>query len=315
MARRLNATEITKARSHYISPKLEDPLKKTIKRFKKAIKCLERQDAFWQDTQCPRIVKQMGIKCTLILTHRPVVNEGWFNDFKKNFSGRNDFFNYGSKDSGNSFDLLERNAKKDSESKYIYFASMQDLRGSETVGGNFNKNDEIFDAAWDLLIIDEAHEGTKTELGESVVNKLIKKDTKILRLSGTPFNLMDDFAEDEIYTWDYVMEQRAKKEWDERHKGDPNPYSVLPKLNIFTFDLGKLIRNFSDSDYAFNFHEFFRVDDFGDFIHEKEVNSFLNLICKQDTNSNYPYSTEEYRDNFSPFALDAAWCKRGKSAQ
>lgn len=296
----LNATEITKGLDPIIfRPEQEDAIEKTIKRFKKGNQMLwNAKMRFGKTLSALEVVKQMGIKRTLILTHRPVVNEGWFNDFKKIFSGRNDFFNYGSKDSGNSFDLLERNAKKDSESKYIYFASMQDLRGSETVGGNFNKNDEIFDAAWDLLIIDEAHEGTKTELGESVVNKLIKKDTKILRLSGTPFNLMDDFAEDEIYTWDYVMEQRAKKEWDERHKGDPNPYSVLPKLNIFTFDLGKLIRNFSDSDYAFNFHEFFRVDDFGDFIHEKEVNSFLNLICKQDTNSNYPYSTEEYRDNF-----------------
>jgi alcohol dehydrogenase class IV len=47
------------------------------------------------------VVKQMGIKRTLILTHRPVVNEGWFHDFKKIFSGRNmTFFNYGSKDSG-----------------------------------------------------------------------------------------------------------------------------------------------------------------------------------------------------------------------
>jgi hypothetical protein len=175
---------------------------------------------------------------------------------------------------------------------------MQDLRGSEKVGGNFDKNNELFKAEWDCIIVDEAHEGTKTELGQAVLNALIKDGTKVLQLSGTPFNLMDDYKENEIYTWDYVMEQRAKAEWDITHPGDPNPYSVLPKLNIYTFNLGKLIKNYSDNDLAFNFHEFFRVNESGDFVHDKDVDSFLNLICRKDDNSNYPYSTEEFRNNF-----------------
>ena len=54
--------------------------------------------------------------------------------------------------------------------------------------------------------MDEAHEGTQTELGKAVMVELVKEDTKVLRLSGTPFNLLDDFKENEIYTWDYVME-------------------------------------------------------------------------------------------------------------
>ena len=87
---------------------------------------------------------------------------------------------------------------------------MQDLRGSELVGGNFDKNNDVFATAWDCIIVDEAHEGTQTELGKAVMQELTKANTKILRLSGTPFNLLDDFKEDEIYTWDYVMEQRAK---------------------------------------------------------------------------------------------------------
>ena len=42
--------------------------------------------------------------------------------------------------------------------KYVYFASMQDLRGSELVGGNFDKNNDVFATAWDCIIVDEAHE-------------------------------------------------------------------------------------------------------------------------------------------------------------
>lgn len=84
----------------------------------------------------------------------------------------------------------------------------------------FDKNNEIFSAAWDLVIVDEAHEGTQTTLGKAVIDELTKdKPAKLLQLSGTPFNLLDDFKEEEIYTWDYVMEQRAKAEWDLTHPG------------------------------------------------------------------------------------------------
>ena len=109
---------------------------------------------------------------------------------------------------------------------------MQDLRGSELVGGNFDKNNEVFTTDWDLIIVDEAHEGTQTELGKAVMGELVKEQTKVLRLSGTPFNLLDDFKEDEIYTWDYVMEQRAKMSWDGLHFGDPNPYASLDRKSV-----------------------------------------------------------------------------------
>ena len=88
------------------------------------------------------------------------------------------------------------------------------------------------------------------------MKELTKEKTKVLRLSGTPFNLLDDFKEEEIYTWDYVMEQRAKVRWDEEHPGDHNPYAGLPRLNIYTYDLGRLINEYVDEDIAFNFREF-----------------------------------------------------------
>lgn len=279
-------------------PEQREAINKTIKRFKKGKQMLWNAKMRFGKTLCAlQVVREMNFTRTLILTHRPVVNDGWFKDFNKIFADRPDFCQYGSKDKGQSFEVLENIAKKN-QGRYVYFASMQDLRGSASVGGNFDKNNELFNADWDCIIVDEAHEGTKTELGQAVINELVKENTKLLQLSGTPFNLLDEYGEDEIYTWDYVMEQKAKAEWDITHKGDPNPYSVLPRLNIYTFDLGKLVKNFSDNDLAFNFHEFFRCDDEGNFIHEGEVKSFLNLICRKDDNSNYPFSTEEFRQNF-----------------
>lgn len=296
----LNVGQISNDRSPVVfRPEQQEAIEKTEKHFSKG----KSNEMLWyakmrfgKTLSALQVVKDMNFKRTLILTHRPVVNAGWFEDFGKIFYDRPDF-TYGSKTNGDVFATLEERAQK-GKGKYVYFASMQDLRGAEVVGGNFDKDNEVFATPWDLIIVDEAHEGTQTELGKAVMNVLIKPQTKILRLSGTPFNLLDDYREDEIYTWDYVMEQRAKAGWDDIHFGDPNPYAALPRLNIFTYDLGKLLNDYIDEDVAFNFHEFFRVNEYGAFIHNRDVRSFLDLITKADDESNYPYSTEEYRNNF-----------------
>lgn len=270
---------------------------KTIQQFKRSNEMLWfAKMRFGKTLSALQVVKKHQYTRTLILTHRPVVDKGWYEDFGKIFYD-SDEYAYGSQNQGDKFETLEKECKKNNR-KYLYFASMQDLRGSELVGGNFGKNDEIFSTNWDLIIVDEAHEGTQTELGKNVLNELKKDKTKVLHLSGTPFNLFDHYKEDEIYTWDYVMEQQAKANWDKIHFGDPNPYALLPKLNIYTYDIGKLVHKFFDEEVAFNFREFFRVNENGDFIHHDDVFSFLNLISKENNENNYPYSTEEYRDNF-----------------
>lgn len=306
----LNASEITTDRSPVIfRPEQTEAIEKTIKQFKKSggshQMLWNAKMRFGKTLSTLEVVKRMNYNRTLILTHRPVVDSGWFEDYGKIFYDRNDFYYFSKKNGGdpteeeNFHEMIHKaddNGMKDFH--FIYFASIQDMRGSELVGGKFAKNEEIFNINWDLIIIDEAHEGTQTELGKAVLSKCRKDNTRILHLSGTPFNLMDDFKEDEIYTWDYVMEQRAKAEWDKIHQGDPNPYSVLPKLSIYTYNLGKLYPEYADADIAFNFREFFRVDKEGNFIHEANVKQFLDLLTKEDTDSNYPYSTEEYRQNF-----------------
>lgn len=306
----LNASEITTDRSPVIfRPEQTEAIEKTIKQFKKSggnhQMLWNAKMRFGKTLSTLEVVKRMNYNRTLILTHRPVVDSGWFEDYGKIFYDRNDFYYFSKKNGGDpteeeNFHEMIHHTDENGMNAYhfIYFASIQDMRGSELVGGKFAKNEEIFNIDWDLIIIDEAHEGTQTELGKAVLSKCRKENTRVLHLSGTPFNLMDDFKDDEIYTWDYVMEQRAKAEWDKIHQGDPNPYSVLPKLSIYTYNLGKLYPEYADADIAFNFREFFRVDKEGDFIHETNVKQFLDLLTKEDTDSNYPYSTEEYRQNF-----------------
>lgn len=242
-----------------------------------------------------QVVKEMGYEKTLIITHRPVVDKGWFEDFGKIFFDTPNY-RYGSRNNGETFESLMFLNKSEGV-HFVYFASMQDLRGSDRVGGNFDKNNEIFSTDWDLLIIDEAHEGTKTALGQAVIHEIFHDKTKMLQLSGTPFNLFDDYKEEEIYTWDYVMEQRAKQDWEKTHWAEHNPYAGLPKLNIYTFDLSLELKKYQDNEHAFNFAEFFRVnEETGKFKHDQDVDAFLNLLASNSA-KNYPYSKLEWRQN------------------
>ena len=273
------------------------------------------------------VARDEGYTRTLIVTHRPVVDEGWHDDFNKIFSdpskNKNGLrYEYASrmddnKKEGQDFYALVRGAEQ-GEFGMVYFVSMQFLRLSTEVGG---ENDDqlkrdILNYDWQYVIVDEAHEGTKTERGQNVLKTLKKATTRILSLSGTPFNLLDDFKEGEIYTWDYVKEQEAKRDWDKDNYGDPNPYAVLPQINIFTFDLASQVKenNMLDENQDFKFSSFFRTwthsvrhnlgrklpseEMVGRFIFEDEVKGFLDQLIDNTPDSIYPFAREEFRNEF-----------------
>lgn len=297
-------------------PEQIEAIESTVKKFKgKGTKMLwNAKMRFGKTLSALEVIRRLGYKKSIIITHRPVVNASWYEDFGKIFGDTN--YIYCSK-------ALNETDRKSStltsclrgNNPFIYFASIQDLRGAKRIGGKFDKDDEVFDTDWDCVVIDEAHEGTKTFLGDNVVKNIIKDETRAIYLSGTPFNIIGEFNEDETYTWDYIMEQRAKTEWDMNNFGDANPYEGLPALNIYTYDIADAIPDYIDlEDKAFNFREFFRVwtghikddgralptkDHIGKFIHEDDVRSFLHRLCEKGENSNYPFSESCFREYFN----------------
>ena len=291
------------------------------------------------------LVKQQGYKRTIIITHRPVVEDSWGSDFYHVFD-KDDKAVFLTKitdaetilnDDETDAAIDEANDQRlkkiyEEGTQFVYFASIQDLRGSQCVKDSlkarnahfwplnqepmaFNKNKIVFEIPWDLVVVDEAHEGTRTVLGQEVLQMLLKKDdknkpiTKKLDLSGTAYNLLEEYADGKnVYTWDYVMEQMAKETWPERHPDKPNPYADMPQMHFHTIDLAKAIANEKiqlDKDY-FSFREFFRTwqDDLsrdrqpipegriaGDFVYPEAIDKFLKMLTS-DENSNYPYATE-----------------------
>lgn len=223
-----------------LRPEQQDAINRTKKAFKKYDKMLwNAKMRFGKTITALQLVKEVRYPHVLIITHRPVVDEGWFDDFKKlDLAAAG--YGYGSKKSGETFDHLAK-----SGGPFVYFASLQDLRGSELVGGKAgSKNEALFATPWDLVIVDEAHEGTQTELAQNVLTQVVHPGaTKVLELSGTPFNLLDQYEPEQVYTWDYVMEQAAKANWENTHAGQPNPYAGLPAVSMFTFEMSRQFKD------------------------------------------------------------------------
>lgn len=270
-----------------LRPEQDAAVKQTQKTYKKKDRMLwNAKMRFGKTLTSLELIKQEGFQRVLIMTHRPVVRDSWFEDYKKMEMAEAGYL-YGSVDKGEKLTTL-----KSGDNPFIYFASIQYLRynGAQT-------NLPLFsDVDWDLIIIDEAHEGTQTELSDTVMKSLVKEGhTKILELSGTPFNLLDQFAPEQVYTWDYVMEQQAKLKWDLENPEHPNPYEQLPEVLMYTFEM-KHKEKFTDENKAFNFREFFRVDDEGELVYKADVRRFLDNITNTDSETNYPFSTREYRD-------------------
>lgn len=274
-----------------------------------------------------QLAKELGYRRILIVTHRPTVNKEWLEAYEERFADVISQYSYGTKSDtqseGTDFNTLKNKIKESETFHFLFFASMQYLRRSNLVGGDNNEQlkKDIMTYDWDLVIVDEAHEGTRTELGQKVLEYLEhktnlsqdEKDTRMLHLSGTPFNLYDDFKDNEIYTWDYVDEQTAKKTWprDEKEKkdqeeGKSNPYAVLPHMNILTFSLASVFDKFKEEGGTFKFRDFFRTktgsdipeEERGKFIHEEEVREFIEKLRGKDDNNNFPFSNDEFRKAF-----------------
>ena len=186
----------------------------------------------------------------------------------------------------------------------IEFVSLQDLKGSLYFGGQYDKLREICGTKthpmiWDILVIDEAHEGVDTYKTDVAFDRIQRKYT--LHLSGTPFKALanDKFDQNAIYNWTYADEQKAKREF-QAVPGEENPYGKLPQLNMFTYQMSEIIKeelsqgieiNGETAEYAFDLNEFFSTNASGKFIYDESVDKFLDAMTEQEK---FPFSTQNY---------------------
>lgn len=247
------------------------------------------------------LCKTLDAKKVLIVTNRPAIANSWYDDYVK-FMGAESGYCFISDVSalqGKPYVVARENLPSDAKG-FIEFVSLQDLKGSIHFGGKFDKLEHIVELTWDLLVIDEAHEGVDTYKTDVAFDNIDRKHT--LHLSGTPFKALanEKFEEAAIFNWTYADEQTAKRNWD----GDgENPYANLPCLNLYTYQMSEIVRDkaeqgadFNDDgeneNFAFDLNEFFAVEK-GRFKYDDAVDKFLDALTTQEK---FPFSTEELRD-------------------
>lgn len=253
------------------------------------------------------LARCMDAQRVLVVTNRPAIANSWYDDFEAFIAWQTNYRFVSTADSLSERPVLTREQfikiPSTSDGKNpgcIAFISLQDLKGAISFGGTYNKLKWVKDLKWDLLIIDEAHEGVDTFKTDVAFNNITRDFT--LHLSGTPFKAVASgrFSEDQIYNWTYADEQKAKSEWPENIE-EINPYEGLPRLNLFSYQMSQMITeevnkgaqiDGKDLDFAFDLNEFFATGENGKFIHDTEVKKWLDTLTK---NEKYPFSTSELR--------------------
>jgi hypothetical protein len=262
-------------------------------------------------------IQRINAQKVLIVTNRPAIANSWYSDYEYFLGTQSGYFFVSNVDGIKDKPLVMSydTYKKDAESRkradrpgarqmgLIEFVSLQDLKGSIYFSDNknaINKLEEIKKLQWDVLVIDEAHEGVDTYKTDIAFEQIRRKFT--LHLSGTPFKALANskFSDRAIFNWTYAEEQERKMTWDENSL-EENPYANLPKLNLYTYQMSEIIKdelqrgidiNGEMEEYAFDLNEFFSVDN-GRFKYNSSVDKFLDALTLQEK---FPFSTPELRD-------------------
>lgn len=265
-----------------------------------------------------KLAQALGYKRILVFTFKPAVESAWRDDLMRHrdFEGWQFLSRTSGKGAGEKIDVQFQKADKDRP--IVIFGSFQDLLGADKSLNRFKREHQfLHEEKWDLVIFDEYHfgawrdnvkdyfgkgvdeeaeireeeeaEAAKRKGKEEERERLSEQDLHIktqhyLYLSGTPFRMLNtgEFLEDQIYSWTYTDEQRAKANWnDEIGK---NPYSSLPEMLLFAIKLPDELENaIGKSEFdSFSLDEFFKAEEGPDgkcrFVHEEDVSRFLTLL-------------------------------------
>jgi hypothetical protein len=227
------------------------------------------------------IAKRCGYQKILIITRRPTdTNDAWERDLANHvdFEG----WKYTrSRDHQSTIEIDEINP-------HIIFASLQDLN-------NLNKPKwvKLLQTEFDLVVYDEYHIGGQTYNTDDFLKKL--KYKRLLCVSGTPFKalLAGEFEDNEIFMWDYIDEQKLKRDNYIEYKDCPTMEFHLFEIDPVALDM---LTVYDPEDRGFNFTKLLAhcVDETSKterFIDKRSVERFLDNI-----------SGELNHKNMSPYA-------------
>jgi len=255
-----------------------------------------------------QLAKAMGWTRMLVLTYKPAVEGAW----------REDLLTHTDFDGWRFKGKEDQEPDLDNSDPLVWFASFQDVLGTDDEGNPKEKNEPLYLVDWDAVVIDEYHFGAWRDAARSIyltdketglvgdssekravetpdldedfaqnLTEVLDLDVRnFLYLSGTPFRALTEgeFLEDQVFNWTYSDEQRAKTGWS---KKGANPYSALPKMLLLAYEMPESLKEIAlNNQSEFSLTEFFRTEKREDsspqFVHEPHIQKWLDLLRGQD---------------------------------
>ena len=298
-----------------------------------------------------QLAAEMGWKRVLVLTYKPAVRSAWRDDLLAHV----DFVDWRFIDAKTP--TAEADKVLSGTEPAVWFASFQDATGRDAEGRPKPRNETLHIVDWDCIVIDEFHFGAATatarelydpqdrtevalakligqamdQESDRLAEVLVEPDFGLttrfhLHLSGTPFKAITngEYAEDQIFNWTYIDEQREKR--NSELAGGDNPYAELPRMEMYTYAMGSDTEAWaSDGEFdGFNLNEYFKAKRAGDgyaFENPDHVAAFLEMIRgKKQTASGiisgtkppFPYEAVQFKEAVRHsvwFMQDVAACE------
>lgn len=239
-----------------------------------------------------QLAREMGWTRILVLTYKPAVEQAWREDLRHvDFSG----WRFRGKDDP-APDISD-------PSSLVWFASFQDVLGTDEDGKTKAKNLDLYKVTWDAVVVDEYHfgawrdaarsiyvgevddvtgeltEGDKSEakiadtpdldegFAQGIEDALASRALKVehyLYLSGTPFRALTEGEFLEDQVYNWTYSDEQRAK---RGWGGPdNPYASLPQMHLLAYEMPDALREVALNNLSeFSLTEFFRTkrDDSG----------------------------------------------------
>ena len=249
-----------------------------------------------------QLAKKQGWKRILVLTFKPAVEGEWRNQLEQHVDFKGWQFRGGGEELG----------KYREKDPLVWFVSFQDIGGKNKHGLTKERLTWLYGIEWDCVVLDEYHFGAWNDRAkgiyedpleeeesadtEEIEDRLALSAKHYLYLTGTPFRALmnGEFLEEQIYSWSYSDEQKAKRDWDPQMT--PNPYEDLPNMVMFVYDMPEEARQIAlkGEMNEFDLNEFFRAErkksgpkEVASFIHQNEVQMWLSSVIGQYRKNEY----------------------------
>lgn len=166
------------------------------------------------------------------------------------------------------FDFNDSKSTSDLKSANVVICSFQRLNPSE----NQHLYDSLFEESWDIVIVDEVHTHSETNINQFVLDAL--KTKRILWLSATPFKNIAFGRFDEANTHRFTnTELYSLKKIDKSYEKYPQINYLLYSSNALK-KLVKTASEFYNDNEWFDFTKLFQVSN-NSFVFENQVKEFI----------------------------------------